>query len=80
MELHNLGSAENFKLTLSYLLEGKFSVRSGTSNIETVTLADGVLELRMRSDQIHALRKRKATDAYSRLEDVGRTSRLADDI
>jgi hypothetical protein len=34
----------------------------------------------MRSDQIHALRKRKATDAYSRLEDVGRTSRLADDI
>ncbi len=74
------GSAENFTLTASRLLEGKFSVRSGTSQIETVILADRVLELRMRGELIHCLRKRKMTDAYSRLEDLGRTARLADDI
>jgi hypothetical protein len=45
-----------------------------------VILADQVLGLRMRGELIHALRKRKATDAYSRLEDPGRTERLADDI
>ncbi len=35
MELDNLGSAESFTLTVSRLPEGKFSVRSGTSQIET---------------------------------------------
>ena len=45
MELDNLGSAESFTLTVSRLPEGKFSVRSGTSQIETVILADHVLEL-----------------------------------
>jgi hypothetical protein len=35
-----------------------------------VILADQVLELRARGELIHALRKRKATDAYSRLEDL----------
>jgi hypothetical protein len=45
MELDNLGSAESFTLTVSRLPEGKFSVRSGTSQIETVILADQVLEL-----------------------------------
>jgi hypothetical protein len=33
----------------------------------------------MRSELIRALTKRKATDAYSRLEDLGRTERSADD-
>ena len=75
-----LGSAESFTITASRLPEGKFSVRSGTSQIETVILADQVLELRMRGQLIHCLRKSKATDAYSRLEDLGRTARLADDI
>jgi len=42
--------------------------------------AHQVLELRIRGELIHALRTRKATDAYSRLEDLGRTARLADDI
>ena len=79
MELDNLGSAESFTLTANWLPGGKFSVRSGTSQIETVILADQVLGLRMRGELIHALRKRKATDAYSRLEDLGRTERLADD-
>jgi hypothetical protein len=33
-----------------------------------------VLELRMRGDLIDALRKRKATDAYSHLEDLAKES------
>jgi hypothetical protein len=70
MELDNLGSAESFTPTATRLPGGKFSVRSGTSQIETVILADQVLELRARGELIHALRKRKATDAYSRLEDL----------
>ena len=37
---------------------GKFSVRSGTSQIETVIFAHQVLELRIRGELIHALRKR----------------------
>jgi len=43
MELDILGSAESFALTVSRLPGGKFSVRSGTSQIETVILADRVL-------------------------------------
>jgi hypothetical protein len=35
-----------------------------------VILADQVLELRARGELIHALRERKATDAYSHLEDL----------
>ena len=35
MELDNLGSAESFPITVTRLPEGKFSVRSGTSQIET---------------------------------------------
>ena len=73
MELDIPGSAESFTITVSRLPEGKFSVRSGTSQIDTVILADQVLELRVRGQLIHALRKRKATDAYSRLADLGRT-------
>ena len=80
MELDNLGSAESFTLTVSRLPGGQFSVRSGTSQIETVILADQLLELRMRCELIHALRNRKATDAYSRLEDLGRAEKMADDI
>jgi len=48
MGLDILGSAESLTLTASRLPEGKFSVRSGTSQIDTVILADQVLELRMR--------------------------------
>jgi hypothetical protein len=80
MELDNLGSAESFAITASRLPGGKFLVRSGTSKIETVILADQVLELRMRGELFHCPRERKATDAYSRLEDVGRVARLAEDI
>ena len=43
MELDNLGSAESFTLTANRPPGGKFSVRSGTSQIETVILADQVL-------------------------------------
>ena len=67
-------------LTADRAPEGKFKVRSGTAVIDTTILVDQVLELRMRGELIHALRKPKATDAYSRLEDLGRTSRLADDV
>jgi len=56
----------------SRLPEGKFSVRSGTSQVDTLILADQVLELRMRGGQIHALRKSKSVDAYSRLEDLAK--------
>ena len=42
-------------------------------------LADQVLELRMRGRQIHALRKSKATDPYTRLEDLAKQV-PADDI
>jgi len=80
MELEILGSAECLTPTVSRLPKGKFSVRSGTSQIDTVILADQVLELRIRGQLFHALRKPKATDAYSRREDLGCTARLADDI
>jgi hypothetical protein len=43
MELNILGSMGSFTLTATRLPEGKFSVRSGTSRIETVILADRVL-------------------------------------
>ena len=43
MELDNLGSAESFTISATRLPMGKFSVRSGTSNIETAILADRVL-------------------------------------
>ena len=66
-------------ITASRLPEGKFSVRSGTSSIDTIILADQVLELRMRGQQIHALRKSKATDPYTRLEDLAKQV-PADDI
>ena len=79
MELDNLGSADCLTITVTRL-KGKFSVRSSTSQIDTVILADQVLKLRVRGQLIHALRKCRATNAYSRLEDLGRTSRLADDI
>jgi hypothetical protein len=41
MELDILGSAESFAPTVSRLPGGKFSIRSGTSQIETVILAIG---------------------------------------
>ena len=78
MELDILGSAESLTPTVSRLPKGKFSVRSGTSQIDTVILADQVIELHVRGQLFHALRKRKTTDAYSRLEDLrphGETSR-----
>ena len=54
MELDNLGSAESFTITATRLAGGKFSVRSGTSQTETVILADhGALIL---------LRRRKVLD------------------
>ena len=80
MKLDDLSAAESHTITADRLPGGKFSVRSGTSQIETVILADRVLELRMRGELIHALTKPKATAAYPRLEDLGRTARLADDI
>ena len=58
-------------LTVDRAPEGKFKVRSGTV-VDTTILADQVLELRMQGELIHALRKRKATDAYSRLEDLAK--------
>jgi len=79
MKLDNLGSADSLTITATRLPEGKFSVRLGTSQIDTVILADWVLELRMRGQLIHCLRKRKMTDAYSRLEDPAKAT-PADDI
>jgi hypothetical protein len=34
----------------------------------------------MRGGQIHMLRKSKATDAYSRLEELGRVAGASDDV
>ncbi len=79
MKLENMGFADNLTITATRLPGGKFSVRSGTSQIETVILADQVLKLRMRGQQIHALRKSKATDPYTRLEDLAKQV-PADDI
>ena len=79
MELDKLGSADSLTITATRLPEGKFSVRSGTSQIDTVILADQVLELRMRGELIHCLREREMTDAYSRLEDPAEAT-PADDI
>jgi hypothetical protein len=45
-----------------------------------VIVADQLLELRMRGGQIHVLRKSRTTDAYSRLEELGRVPRACDDI
>ena len=73
---NNLGSAEIFTPTVTCLPDGN---RSGTSQIEPVSLADRVLELRMRRQLIHCLRRRKMTDAYSRLEDLAKAT-PADDI
>ena len=57
MELDNLGSAESFTLTAS-CVRGQVLSRSGTSNIETVTLADHVLAGHLpRKRQVHLLRK-----------------------
>ena len=50
MKLDNLGSADNLTIMATRLPEGKFSVRSGTSNIETVTLADRVLASALRRE------------------------------
>lgn len=72
MELDNLGAAESLTITAARLPGGKFSVRSGTSQVDTVILADQVLELRMRGQLIHCLRKSRETDAYSRLEDLAK--------
>jgi hypothetical protein len=46
---------------------------------DTVILADQVLELRIRDNQIRALRKRKVADIYSRLDELGRLA-SPDDI
>ena len=43
MEIDNLGSADNLTITAPRLPEGKFSVQSGTSQMDTVILADQVL-------------------------------------
>jgi hypothetical protein len=51
MELDNLGSADSVTITATRFPEDKFSVKSGTSQIDTVILADQVLELRMRNRQ-----------------------------
>ena len=48
MELDNLGSADSLTITATRLPEGKFSVRSGISNIETVILAIGCAGSRRR--------------------------------
>ena len=48
------------------LPENKFSVRSSTSQIDTVILADQVLEIRMRNGQIHALRRVRVEDPIDR--------------
>ena len=71
---------EEFSQTAERLLRGTIQFRTRAWNRKMCDFGDRVLELRMSGELIHALRKRKATDAYSRLEDLGRTARLADDI
>jgi hypothetical protein len=44
---------DSVTLTADRLPGDKFKVRSGTSSIDTVILADQVLELRIRGSQIH---------------------------
>jgi hypothetical protein len=50
MILDNLGVADSMTITVTRLPEGKFSVRSGTSQIETVILADQVLAAAFRPE------------------------------
>ena len=49
-------------LTVDRAPEGKFKVRSGTAVIDTMILADQVLELRIRQGQVQVMRRRKALD------------------
>ena len=80
MELDNLGSAESFTLTATRLPGGKFSVRSGTWNIETVILADQVPELRIRQGQVHVLRPSKVLDPEDQFPNWELGSEVVDDI
>ena len=80
MEPDNLGSAESFAITATRLPGGKFSVRSGTSQTETVILADRVLELRMRGGPIYVLRRRKALDPEDQFPNWELGGEAADDI
>ena len=66
MQLDNLGSAESFTITATRLRGQVFSPIRHFADRYGI-LADQVLELRVRGQLIHALKKRKATDAYSRL-------------
>jgi hypothetical protein len=68
-----LGAHDSVTLTADRRPGDKFKLRSGTSSIDTVVLADQVLELRMRGGHIHVL-KSKAT-VYSRLEDLGQPAK-----
>ena len=59
---------------------GKFSVRSGTSQIETVILADQVHELRIRQGQVHVLRPSKVLDPEDQFPNWELGSEVVDDI
>ena len=61
MELDKLGFEESFTTTATRLPRGKFSVRSGTSNIETVILADRVLAGGARREAGHRLRRPRSS-------------------
>jgi hypothetical protein len=60
MELDDLGAHDSVTITASRLPGDKFKVQSGNSSIDTVILADQVLELRMRGGQIHVLPSRRS--------------------
>ena len=71
MQLDDLGAADNMTLTVGRLPDGKFSIKSGTSQIDTVILANQVAELRIRGGQIHVLRKIRLDDALDRAAAAG---------
>ena len=80
MELDILGSAESLTITATRLPEGKFSVRSGTSQIDTVILAGQALELRIRQGQVHVLRRSKVLDPEDQFQTGSSGGEVADDI
>jgi hypothetical protein len=80
MQIDDLGAADGITITTRRLPGSKFSVKSSTSTINTVILADQVLELRMRGGSLHCLRRLKVLDPIGQEPDWELGGEVADDI
>ncbi len=72
MQLGTLLEADSVTLTCTREPDGKFKVRSGTSSVETVILADQVLEVRFRQGSLHPLGRQGARPGGPAAVDEGR--------